>query len=81
MIEEGFTEKDIICVLLGDGKIIESYGEDERCLLSGHYSVESNVRLPLHVVCDYSNSKITDVVTAYIPQKPWWITPTRRGLK
>jgi Domain of unknown function (DUF4258) len=81
MIEEGFSEQDVVSVLAGDGKILESYEEDKRCLTLGHYTVKNNVRLPLHVDCDYSNNKLIDVVTAYIPQKPWWITPTRRGLK
>ncbi len=81
MIEEGFSEKNVVCVLTGDGKILESYEEDTRVLIYGHFAMESDVRLPLHVVCDYSNKKLIDVVTAYIPQKPWWLTPTRRGLK
>lgn len=45
MIEEGFSEKEMIDALLGD----------------------------------YSNKKVIDIVTAYIPQKPWWVTPTQRG--
>jgi hypothetical protein len=81
MIEEGFSEKDVVCILVGDGRILESYAEDNRCLIYGHYTAENSGRLPLHIVCDYSNNKLIDVVTAYIPQKPWWITPTRRGLK
>jgi hypothetical protein len=81
MIEEGFSEKDVVCILVGDGRILESYEEDNRCLICGNYTAENSVRLPLHIVCDYSNNKLIDVVTAYIPQKPWWITPTRRGLK
>lgn len=81
MIEEGFSEKDVIGILIGDGKLLESYDEDNRCLMYGHYTAENDVRLPLHVVCDYANIRLIDIVTAYIPQKPWWITPTRRGLK
>ena len=38
-----------------------------------------NVSSPLHVVCDYSNDEVVDIVTAYIPPKPWWETPSRRG--
>jgi hypothetical protein len=81
MIEEGFSEQDVVAVLVGDGKFIESYANDSRCLIYGHFTAANNVRLPLHIVCDYSNNKLIDVVTAYIPQKPWWITPTRRGLR
>ena len=81
MIEEGFSEKDVVCVLTGDGKILESYEDDTRVLIYGHFTMEGDVRLPLHIVCDYSNTKLVDVVTPYIPQKPWWMTPTRRGIK
>jgi hypothetical protein len=81
MIEEGFTEKNVVCVLVEDGKIIEVYEEDNRCLIYGHYAMEGKASMPLHVVCDYSNNKLIDVVTAYIPQKPWWSSPTRRGLR
>ena len=38
-----------------------------------------NVSSPLHIVYDYSNDEVVDIVTAYIPQKPWWETPSRRG--
>ena len=34
---------------------------------------------PIHMVCDYSNRKLVDIVTAYIPQRLWWISPVRRG--
>jgi hypothetical protein len=33
----------------------------------------------LHVVCDLSDEEVLDIVTAYIPQPPWWVTPSRRG--
>ena len=32
----------------------------------------------LHVLCDHSNDDIIDIVTAYIPQKPWWQTERKR---
>ncbi|MBT9160942.1 MAG: hypothetical protein DDT26_02238 [Dehalococcoidia bacterium] len=25
------------------------------------------------------DKKLIDIVTAYIPQKPWWMSPTQRG--
>lgn len=81
MIEEGFSEKDMIAAILGDSKIIEMYDEDERCLLLGHFLWNDKVRSPIHIVCDYSNKKLIDIVTAYIPQRPWWVSPTRRGRK
>ncbi|HTS70069.1 MAG TPA: hypothetical protein VMO17_13895 [Terriglobia bacterium] len=47
---------------------------DSRLLPGGE-----KVSQPLHVVCDYSDSNVLDIVTAYIPQKPWWTTPSKRG--
>jgi hypothetical protein len=33
MIEEGFSEKDVITAILGESKIIEISDEDKRCLI------------------------------------------------
>jgi hypothetical protein len=79
MIEEGFSEKDIVNAILEDSKIIELYEEDKRCLILGQFNWNGGVKSALHIVCDYSNKKIIDFVTAYIPQRPWWESPTRRG--
>ena len=79
MIEEGFSERDIIAAILGESKIVEMYDEDKRCLILGHFLCDDRIKLPIHVVCDYSNNKLIDIVTAYIPQKPWWMSPTQRG--
>ncbi|MDI6785385.1 MAG: DUF4258 domain-containing protein [bacterium] len=81
MIEEGFSEKNIVSAITGDSKIIELYDEDKRCLILGKFLWYKGVDSPIHVVCDYSNKKIIDIVTAYIPQKPWWISPTQRARK
>lgn len=81
MIEEGFGEQDMVNAILGDSSIIESYEEDARCLVLGFFLWNGKAKSPLHVVCDYSNKKVTDIVTAYIPQRPWWISPTKRGKK
>jgi len=37
MIEEGFSEKDLIAAILGESRIIEMYDEDKRCLIVGHF--------------------------------------------
>jgi len=79
MIEEGFSEEEMINALLGDSKIIESYDADKRCLILGYFLWNNKAKSPLHIVYDYSNKKVIDIVTAYIPQKPWWMTPTQRG--
>ena len=80
MIEEGFDEGNIIEALTSRGrKILEAYPEEHRCLVLGSYAVGKKVRNHLHVVCDYSDSDMLDIVTAYLPQRPWWVTPSRRG--
>ena len=79
MIEEGFSEKNMIDAMLGESRIIEMYDEDKRCLILGHFLWDDRIKSPIHVVCDYSNRKLIDIVTAYIPQRPWWISPTQRG--
>lgn len=78
MIEEGFDENNVIAAI-EDGKVLEDYFDDKRCLLLGYFNLFPKVKLPLHIVCDYSEKELVDIVTAYIPQKPWWETPTRRG--
>jgi len=79
MIEEGFSEENIIAAILGKSRIIEIYDEDKRCLILGYFLWDDRIKSPIHVVCDYSSKKLIDIVTAYIPQKPWWISPTKRG--
>jgi len=78
MIEEGFSEEEIVSALTGKSKVIEHYHDESRCLVLGHFG-SGGARSPLHVVCDYSLKGLVDIITAYIPQKPWWVTPTRRG--
>ena len=79
MIEEGFSEADMIEVVTGRSRILETYPEDHRCLILGYFVLTATTRSPLHLACDYSRDEVVDVVTAYIPQKPWWLTPAMRG--
>jgi hypothetical protein len=79
MIEEGFSEDDMLEALTGKNRILEDYPDELRCLISGYFKMSEKVRSPIHIVCDYSSSEVIDIVTAYIPQKPWWLTPTKRG--
>jgi hypothetical protein len=79
MIEEGFTEGSMIEALMGRSRMLENYSDEFRCLISSYFRMSEKVRSPLHIVCDYSNDEVVDIITAYIPQKPWWLTPTRRG--
>ena len=79
MIEEGFGEADLLEAVAGKSKILENYPDESRCLILGQFSLSEGLRSPLHVVCDYSHVMLVDIVTAYIPQRPWWVSPTRRG--
>ncbi len=79
MIEGGFGEADLLDAIAGKSKILENYPDESRRLLPGHFSLGESVRSPLHVVCDYSNAELVDIVTAYVPQKRWWASPTKRG--
>ncbi|MBI4444932.1 MAG: DUF4258 domain-containing protein [Acidobacteria bacterium] len=78
MIKEGFSENDILGVIQS-GRLLENYDEEQRCLILGSFASGESGVIALHVLCDYSNNDITDIVTAYIPQKPWWRTETKRG--
>lgn len=79
MTEEGFSEDDVLETLLGKCRILESYPGESRCLIAGYFRLSDKIHCPLHVVCDYSRDELVDIVTAYIPQKPWWTTSTKRG--
>ena len=80
MIEEGFGEQDILGAIgSSKSRILEDYPDESRCLIFGHFMLEEKVRSPLHVVCDYSQDSVVDIITAYLPQRPWWVAPTKRG--
>lgn len=80
MFKEGFDEDDVVEAIL-TGRVLEVYSEACRGLILGFPTRQSGVKIPLHVVCDYFDSQWIDIVTAYIPQKPWWSTPTQRSKK
>ena len=77
MVEEGFSEGNI-AEAIENGKILENYSDEKRCLIIGSFHFTEKTTSPLHVICDYTNSDIIDIVTAYIPQKPWWTSPIKR---
>lgn len=79
MVEEGFSEENMLEAINGKSRILEHYSDEARCLVYGTFSLGANVQSPLHVICDYSHEEIVDIITAYIPQQPWWSNPTKRG--
>jgi hypothetical protein len=82
MISEGFRESDII-EAIGNGIVLEEYVEEDRCLIAGKYAVSQTISEALHVVVDFweegSEIEWIDIVTAYIPRRPFWLTPQQRG--
>ncbi|MDQ3814166.1 MAG: DUF4258 domain-containing protein [Armatimonadota bacterium] len=79
MIEEGFDENNLIEVVQGKLRLVDEYSEESRYLVTGYFYFTPQSRSPLHLVCDLSNPDVVDIVTAYIPQRPWWNSPTQRG--
>ncbi len=79
MIEEGFDENQLLEAVGGKLRIVEEYPEESRYLVLGYFHFTQTTISPLHVLCDLSRPDVVDIVTAYIPQRPWWSSPTRRG--
>lgn len=81
-LAEGFDESDIIEAIT-NGKILENYFEEERCLITGTFQLSDNLKEALHIVADYWTETDAidwiDIVTAYIPRRPFWETPYKRG--
>jgi len=80
MIEEGFAEEQVVETVLV-GRIIEAYPEVQRCLILGFPHLTPFTKMPLHVVCDTCDPEWIDFVSAYIPQLPYWESPSRRAKK
>ena len=75
-ISEGFTEHDIVTTL-ERGRELAVYPEDARMLVLGYINVSAQLRLPLHVVIEFSHNFV-DVVTAYIPNDPYRVVSRER---
>ena len=84
MLSEGFCE-DNVRESIENGKILEIYEEENRCLIIGQFKITEKLNEYLHIVIDYWNEskKIdwVDIVTAYIPRRPFWETPFKRGVR
>jgi hypothetical protein len=79
MVEEGFDENQLLETIRGKLRIVEEYPEESRYLMLGYFHFTPKTTSPLHLLCDLSKPNVVDIVTAYIPQRPWWVSPTRRG--
>lgn len=79
-LKEGFNRKHIVEAVL-NGKIIESYPDEQRALICGKTSLSENVTIYLHVVCEYADPVYVEFVTAYIPDEEQWESPPFRRRK
>jgi hypothetical protein len=67
--------------LQGRIRVLEEYANERRYLMLGRFHFTSTTTSALHVLCDLTDDALVDIVTAYVPQRPWWTTPTQRGRK
>lgn len=80
MVEEGFDENQLLEAVRGGSlQVVEEYPEESRYLILGYFHFTQKTVSPLHLLCDLSGPNVVDIVTAYIPQRPWWVKPTQRG--
>lgn len=70
MLQEGFTELDILKALEW-GRELAIYPEDGRMLVLGYMVFPPRLKLPLHVVLDYTPPRRVDIITAFIPREPY----------
>ena len=73
-LKEGFDREDMVEAVL-NGTIIENYPDEQRVLVCGKASLTSTTIIYLHVVCDYTDPKIVDFVTASLPDESYWNNP------
>jgi hypothetical protein len=71
--KDGVGPEDIL-YCLQTGKIIEEYPKRKRVLVYGRLPDD----VPLHVVCDLSQTNPLMIVTAYIPDDKEWIKYQKR---
>jgi hypothetical protein len=75
--KEGLRGRDILCAIF-KGQVIERYPDRDRVLIQGPAEKSG---LPLHVVCDYTDTKEIVAVTAYIPNRSEWAAGAGRRRK
>lgn len=72
--KEGFQVKNMVEAIL-NGRIIETYPEDQRVLVCGRSTLLKSITVYLHVVCEYADPIYIEFVTAYIPDENEWHFP------
>lgn len=76
-LKEGFDRQDMVEALM-NGRIIETYPDDQRVLICGKTDLSDSVDIYLHVVCEYADAVYIEFVTAYIPDPLRWENPPFR---
>ncbi len=74
---EGFSEQDMVEVMLAGNELLH-YWQDKRLLVLGYIELSASVKIPLHVVMEYTKPRWVDIVTAFIPEEPHQITSRTR---
>jgi hypothetical protein len=74
--KDGVAPEDAVYTIL-TGEVIEEYPDRQRVLVFAMLPHE----IPLHVVCDCSQSNVLLIVTVYVPDDKKWIAfrVRRRG--
>ena len=79
-IKEDFERFHMVEAVL-NGQIIEEYPDEQRVLICGHTNLVENLRIHLHIVCEYTDPNYVEFVTAYIPDGTQWENPPYRRRK
>jgi hypothetical protein len=66
--KDGVTPEDAVHAIL-TGEVIEEYLDRQRALI---FAILPQ-KIPLHVVCDYSQVNVLLIVTVYIPDDKQWV--------
>lgn len=66
--KDGVAPEDVVHAIL-TGEVIEEYPDRQRVLV---FAMITN-KVPLHVVCDYSQGNVLLIVTVYIPDDRQWV--------
>jgi hypothetical protein len=66
--KDGIAPEDAVYAILA-GELVEEYPDRQRALVLATLPE----RVPLHVVCDYSQQGVLLIVTVYIPDDRQWI--------
>ena len=76
-LKEGFARQHMVEAILA-GEIIEAYPDEQRVLINGTTVLVGEMRVSLHIVCEYADPVYLEIITAYIPDPTQWDNPPLR---